>query len=331
MGWVPPWEKPAPPKANGAKPIGGAQHGGNGAAAPQAAGSSGGSHSGKPSANGAGKSYKRVRAALQGSGYRIAASFNYCLPDGTVLFTEDRYELFDPHRNSGLAHKEYRFRHTVGGTEYSDTGPRRIIYNWPAIMKAGPGATVYVVEGPYKADTLIRAGLLATAAPYHQWVPECVEALAGRHLIYLADHDHNDAKGRNAGREHAERARKALAATAASFRVVPALLLWQSLGRNGEPPHGWDVRDWIEAGPTVALSQICAAVSGENGLMLIKASSVTAKAVRWLWWRAAGSSCSPACPGSANRRSKFGTWRAPQPEKIGRTARLDASRATSSC
>jgi DNA polymerase I-like protein with 3'-5' exonuclease and polymerase domains len=251
--------------------------------------SDGGSRSGDPSSVGEGKLYERIHSALRGRGYVRAASFTYRLPDGTVLFTEDRWELrsaFAP--TADRPRKEYRYWH-VGpkGVAYSGTGPRRIVYNWPAILTAGPGAQVLVVEGAYKAAPLIAAGLLATAAPLHQWSSECVEALAGRHLAYLPDHDHPDANGKRSSERLAADARAKLVPRAASFKIVPARTLWEDLGSAGEPPHGYDVRDWIEAGGTAArLVAICAAIpDGRAGsrLVMVKASSVVARAVPWMW------------------------------------------------
>jgi Protein of unknown function (DUF3987) len=214
----------------------------------------------------AGEPYDPIRIRLVGRGYRLARTFDFTLPGGTVLFSEDRYELA-PHitASKDRPRKTSRYWHRVDSEKRSDTGPRRIIYNWPAIMAAGPGATVFVVEGANKADPLIAAGLLATAAPYHQWADECVEALAGRHLLYLEDHDHPDAKGHIKAKELSAAAQIKLAPRAASFRIVPALLLWKNLSRTGEPPHGWDVKDWIEQGGDAAkLPSVCKQVPAEG-------------------------------------------------------------------
>ena len=106
-------------------------------------------------------------AHLLAQGYRLARVFTYELPDGTPLFYENRYELrpeIAPTKEQ--PHKTLRFRHVVNGASLFDTGPRRIIYNWPAIMRAGPGASVFVTEGANKSEPLNAKGLLATAAPY---------------------------------------------------------------------------------------------------------------------------------------------------------------------
>src|SRR5262249_42581069 len=76
--------------------------------------------------------YAPIRIGLINRGYRLARSFDFALPDRTVLFTEDRYELADHvPATKARPRKTCRFRHSVNGMVYSGTGPRRIIYNWP--------------------------------------------------------------------------------------------------------------------------------------------------------------------------------------------------------
>jgi hypothetical protein len=142
-------------------------------------------------------------------------------------------------------------------------------------MRAGPNATVHITEGASKSAPLSAAGLLATAVPYHKWEPECVSALAGRHLIYHEDHDDN-------GRKFSAGARKHLAPVAASFRVVPAAHLFKHLGKEPQP-HA-DVKDWLEAGGDVTmLEKICRELPAATTLQSIRASEVTMTAVEWLW------------------------------------------------
>jgi DNA polymerase I-like protein with 3'-5' exonuclease and polymerase domains len=220
----------------------------------------------------AGKPYGPIRAALAAKGYKVARSFAFTVPgEAAPLFHEDRYELqagITP--SQALSRKTSRYRHRKDGKELSGTGPRRIIYHWPAILQAGPGAEVFITEGANKCDALNSASLLATAAPYHQWGPECVSALAGRNLIYLEDHDHPDANGRITSQKLSADAKAKLAQGAASFRIVPALHLWKNLGRDGSPVHGWDVKDWCEAGGEVAkLRRICREVPADRPKLTI--------------------------------------------------------------
>jgi DNA polymerase-1 len=143
------------------------------------------------------KPYGPIRTALEVKGYRVVYSFPFPVPgDKAPLFWEDRYELLPGLTSSKQRpHKTSRYHHCKNGQDLNGTGQRRIIYNWLAIMQASPGAVVYITEGANKAEPLNRVGLLATAAPYHQWGPECVGALAGRHLVYLEDHDFPNEKG----------------------------------------------------------------------------------------------------------------------------------------
>ena len=224
----------------------------------------GGNYRDRESEQHAGEPYAPIKVNLLRQGYQVTQSFPYALPGAAEpLYFEDRYEL-----TPGIVptkkrpRKTSRYRHRVNGQDLSDTGPRRIIFNWPAIMTAGPGATVFVTEGANKSRPLNDAGLLATAVPYHQWGPEAGQALAGRHLIYLEDHV--GAGGDDPARKYSADARKNLAG-AASFRIVPALHLWKTLGRAGEPRQGWDVKDWLEEGGKAAkLLDICREIPADG-------------------------------------------------------------------
>ena len=148
----------------------------------------------------------------------IRTSYNYELPDGTLLYQQNRYDhqrlagdkKFLPSRPDGF--HQYLF----------GVGERRVIYNWPAIMRAGPGATVFVTEGEKNAKSLINAGLLATTIISHKWTDECVAALTGYDIIILEDHD-------NDGKKLASIARDRLSKVARSIRVVPCTHLWSKL------------------------------------------------------------------------------------------------------
>jgi DNA polymerase I-like protein with 3'-5' exonuclease and polymerase domains len=215
----------------------------------------------------AGKPYGPIRAGLAAKGYRVARSFAFTVPgESEPIFYEDRYELQPSIAPSNtLPRKTCRYRYIKDGKDLNGTGPRRIIYNWPAIVQAGP-TTVFITEGANKCDPLNTAGLLATAAPYHQWGPECVSALAGRHLVYFEDHDLPDDNGRITAKKLSADAQAKLAPGAISFKIVPARHLWKNLGRDGETPHGWDIKDWCEAGGEVAkLPEICREIPTDSG------------------------------------------------------------------
>lgn len=199
----------------------------------------------------ASKPYAPIRNRLLRLGYRLASRFDYALPGGRVLYSEDRFELQGGIQPSDeRPAKTCRFWHDVNGTAYSNTGPRdeRIIYGWQAVIDAGPGATVHITEGARKAQALIAQGVLATAVAYHSWNERCINALCGCHIVYHEDHDLPDANGTRAAEKLSADARTKLAPVVASFRTLPAQRLWAKLERSGEPPHGWDIKDWLDAG-----------------------------------------------------------------------------------
>jgi DNA polymerase I-like protein with 3'-5' exonuclease and polymerase domains len=188
-------------------------------------------------------------------GYRLARVYEYTLPDGTLLYQQNRYELPPGHVVTKRRPKKRFLPHRiVNGREVFGGGDRRVLYNWPAVMRAGPGATVIVTEGEKNADALIAAGILATTVLSHKWAPECITALNGRHLIILEDHDES-------GRKLAADATAKLSPVAASVRVVPYSHLWQYLDPakcGAEPTAGEDVSDWFtKGGDPAQLLDIC--------------------------------------------------------------------------
>jgi DNA polymerase len=218
-----------------------------------------------------GKPYAPIRDRLLQRGYTLAKSSPYLVPGSTEpLYCEDRFEL-----KPGIApsadrpSKEPRYRHRSNGVDLSGIGPRPIVYNWQAIMGAGPGSWVFVTEGPTKCDPLNAAGLIATAVAYHSWKSaECAPALAGRHVAYLEDHDLPGENGRIAAKDFSAHAQKHIVPVAASFRIVPGMHLWKHLGRTGEPPHGWDVKNWLkEGGDPTKLLDICRKIDDSRPAM----------------------------------------------------------------
>jgi DNA polymerase len=196
-------------------------------------------------------------AYLRSRGYRLARVFDYTLPDVTVLYHQNRYELH-PQITPTKKRPRKRFlpHRIVNGVDVLGAGNRRVIYNWPAIMRAGPGATVVVTEGESNAEALIKVGILATTVLSHGWTPECVVALTDRHVIILEDHDDD-------GRRMSADARARLAPITASIRVASAVHLWRHL--NGEPPLHGDVEDWIKAGGDPAkLIDICREIPADG-------------------------------------------------------------------
>jgi hypothetical protein len=215
----------------------------------------------------AGKPYAPTRNRLLRQGYQITRTFPYTLPGGKVLYSEDRYEL-----RSGITpserrpRKTSRFWHEVNGMPYNNTGPRRVLYNWQAILEADREIPIHITEGPNKSAPLITRDLLGTAVAYHNWAPECVDGLRGRHLIYHEDHDPPDKNGEKPSERFSADARKNLAPVAASFRIVPAAHLWKHLppGSRAIGPRD-DVKDWLELGGDAAkLLDICREIPADS-------------------------------------------------------------------
>jgi DNA polymerase I-like protein with 3'-5' exonuclease and polymerase domains len=198
-------------------------------------------------------------AYLRRKGYRRADVFDYMLADGTLLYQHNRYELKDGHKPAkDRPRKRFLTHRTVNGKDILGAGDRRVIYNWPAIMRASPGSNIFIPEGENKAKILIDAGLLATTVLSHVWAPECVAALTGHHLFILADHDKD-------GEKLASAAQKKLAPVAVSTRIVPAAHLWKHLPGDKQPKPHDDVKDWVDLGGDPAkLLNICREIPADG-------------------------------------------------------------------
>ncbi len=119
-----------------------------------------------------------------------------------------------------------------GGWIWNLQGVQRILYRLPEIQTA---EWVHIVEGEKDVDTLRALGLVATCNPggAGKWRSEYNEALRGKKVILLPDHD-------EPGRAHMETIAQQLQGVAAEVRVVAL---------NGLPEKG-DVSDWLGHGHT---------------------------------------------------------------------------------
>ena len=198
------------------------------------------------------KLFSAVDASLRAQGYVRAHDFDITLTDGTILFSEARYEHNTNRRGPRNKPEKKLIPHRiVEGVDRAEAGPARMIYNAQAIMRAGRGAWVVITEGGLKAKRLNEKGLLATYVPFNSWDDDCVNTLRGDHLVYLKD---NDASGDT----NAEKACQLLAPIAASFRAVPAAHLWKHLPSSGEPLEKDGVEDWLAlGGDATQLLEIC--------------------------------------------------------------------------
>jgi hypothetical protein len=202
-------------------------------------------------------------------------TFDYELPDHYLLYQDCRYD--DARELPGVERRKKRFLLRTladvwwGRTltpeamkskrEYNRNSDfvfglpgRRIVYNWPAIVRAGPPSVVYVCQGEKNADDLIGRGLLATTVACNEWTPECAAALTGHDAIILED---NDKKGR----ELAATANALLSKVAKSTRVVTMQYLWKHLDGKRQLYETDDISDWLEAGgDPKRLTEICSEV-----------------------------------------------------------------------
>jgi DNA polymerase len=216
---------------------------------------------------------------LRRKSYQLVAVYDFTLPDYTLLYQQNRYELPQGIPTLGRQRKKFLPHHNVDGKEVLGAGDRLLIYNWPAIMRAPPGSEIIVTEGESNAKVLIDHGLLATTVLSHKWTPECVAALTGHHLYILADHDKD-------GEKLASAAQKKLASVAASTRIVPATHLWKHLPGGKEPKLHDDVKDWIErGGDPKKLVDICRDIPAAGAAILesVCATEVEIEALDWVW------------------------------------------------
>jgi DNA polymerase I-like protein with 3'-5' exonuclease and polymerase domains len=270
----PPPNSPPPPPPEDKKPAGGNGHGDfsgfDGSKSEAEHDTYAKEHAGEPFNDG----------YLRRKGYKLAHVFDYALPDGTLLYQQNRYEL-----KSGIAPSKDRPRkrflphRSVNGKDTLGAGDRLVIYNWPAIMRASSGSYIFIAEGETKARILIDNGLLATTVLSHKWTPECVAALTGHHLYILADHDKD-------GERLAKDAQKKLAPVAASTRIVPAAHLWKHLPGSKDTELHDDVKDWIEHGGDPAkLLEICQEIPADGAAILesVCAADVEIEDFDWIW------------------------------------------------
>lgn len=143
---------------------------------------------------------------------RIAATYDYFGPDGTLVMQTVRY---DPKRFA------QRQPDGNGGWRWNLQGiDERPLYRLPAVLHAvATGETVWVVEGEKDADALAKAGYEATTAPMGagKWRAEHTRWLTGATTVEIvADDD-------PAGRAHAAAVAAALAPVVGRVRTwLPA-------------------------------------------------------------------------------------------------------------
>lgn len=158
---------------------------------------------------------------------RIVTTHDYQDEGGELLYQEVRY---DP--------KSFKVRRPDGKGDWiwKLGSVRRVLYNLPALMKAEPSETVYIVEGAKDVDRLGEVGVLATtnALGAKKWRSEYNESIEGRNVIILPDNDDD-------GRAHADQVAHSLLGKARTIKMLEL---------PGLPEKG-DVSDWLDASHTV--------------------------------------------------------------------------------
>jgi hypothetical protein len=159
-------------------------------------------------------------------------TYDYKDGDGTPLYQVLRYD--NP--------KTFRQRRPDGdGGWIWKLEDRRVPYRYPDLVKF-PDATIFVCEGEKDADRVASLDHVATTVASGKWTDDCIQALAGRHVLILVD---NDATGE----KKAQEAATLLHGVADTVRIVclPDL------------PEGGDVSDWLDADPRRAskLADVC--------------------------------------------------------------------------
>lgn len=129
----------------------------------------------------------------------IVKTYNYTDEHGNLMYQTVRLEP-----------KDFRQRQPDGkGWKWTLEGVRKVLYNLPAIIKSkAADRIVYIVEGEKDADSLIKAGAIATTncCGAGKWLADYNPPLLGRRVVVIPDND-------DAGIKHAE-------------QVIGSLIVW---------------------------------------------------------------------------------------------------------
>jgi RecA-family ATPase len=169
---------------------------------------------------------RALMAVVQGADARpkgrVVATYDYRDDDGKLMYQVLRFEP-----------KSFRQRRPDGngGWIWSLSDVSRVLYRAPDLLKF-PSGTIFITEGEKDCDRLWSIDLCATTVASGKWTEDCVQALAGRHVLILEDND-------KAGRA------KALDAATLLFDVADTVRIVRLPGLA----EGEDVSDWLDADP----------------------------------------------------------------------------------
>ena len=182
-----------------------------------------------------------------GDDWPIRATYPYRNENGELLFEVVRFDTIDQD-------KRFRQRQPDGKGDWiwQIKGVRRVLYRLPELIAAVKAdERVLLCEGEKDADTAVKLGYAATAAPggINKWFKEYDEFLRGADLVIVSDNDqqacdrktgklqfHPDGRQVLPGQDHAAAMVRRLRKVAAQVRMVI--------------PPVKDLSEWIEAGGT---------------------------------------------------------------------------------
>jgi Family of unknown function (DUF5906) len=177
----------------------------------------------------------------------VLATYPYCDENNVLLFEVVRFDTAD-------SNERFRQRQPdgKGGWIWNLKGARRVLFRLPELIAAvKAGERIIVCEGEKDVLTAVKLGYAATTMPggVGKWRKEYTEALAGAHVVIIADNDpqakdpqtglpafHPDGRPKLPGQDHAAAVARRLSQVAASVRVI---MFPQK-----------DLSDWVTAGGT---------------------------------------------------------------------------------
>lgn len=160
---------------------------------------------------------------------QITDVFDFITVDGQLLYQEVKYDKTAIRRF--MARRPNNKKNSKDKWIWDIKGIPLILYNLFEITNAKEGEIIFMNEGAKDARTLLRLGLISTAALFNNWRDTDTKPLNGKNVIILVDND-------DAGEIKALQAAHDRRGNSSSIK----LLRLPGLG------EGEDVTDWLEKG-----------------------------------------------------------------------------------
>lgn len=227
----------------------------------------------------AGCSYQDIVSSLDitfsGNGNlgEISAIYDYRDEGGNLLYQNIRF-----------AGKEFRQRHfdKEGREVWNLNGVRRVPYRLTDLLKLPSHYNFVMAEGEKDADSLTKAGLVATN--HKNWRTEFNYLLKGKKVVIFQDHD-------RAGVEQAEKTAQTICRDAIAIKIVDCFA-----DKPLPDKHGEDVSDYLAKHSFEELLELVqntpdwkatvetkAEKSGERILKVFRMADVKTEEIKWLW------------------------------------------------